>query len=219
MRLPSLLILLAVFLLPLLPTPMQAGPEQSFWSWFQVHESDLFDFEAHQEQTFDALSTALHLVDERLTFEFGPKQAGKREFVLSADGLREAFPAVEALHAAAPKLPRWTFVKFRPRREPMDVFFQGMSVRAAQVRFTLMPAAGKVDIVLFLPGDEHLDSEKMIGIGFLLLDHALGEFDVETKVGEINVQPLKSAPAAAKPLGELGRAFDACWSANKPAGT
>lgn len=218
MRVPTFTILLFAFLISL-PSVTRAGAEQDFWAWFQAHEANLFDFEAHQEQTFDALAAALHRVEEHLTFEFGPKQAGKREFVLSADGIREAFPPVEALHAAAPKLPRWAFVRFRPRREPMDVSFEGVSVRAAAVRFTLTPAAGKVDIVLFLPGDERQDPEKMMGVGFLLLDHALGEFDVETKVGEIEVQPLKRVPAAAKPLGELGRAFDACWSANKPAGT
>jgi hypothetical protein len=113
--------------------PARATPEENFWRWFQNHQDMLYDFERNQAQVFGELSTELHRVNSDLTFEFGPIENGRRELVISADGIRAAFPAVQALYAAAPSLPRWKLTKFRPRRKPMDVNDQGISVSAASV--------------------------------------------------------------------------------------
>jgi hypothetical protein len=78
----------------------------TFWQWFDAHQDELFDFEVDQERIFNDLSEQLIQVHPQLTFEFGPK-ADWREFVISAGGIREAFPAVSSLVAAAPKLDRW----------------------------------------------------------------------------------------------------------------
>ena len=77
--------------------------QQEFWNWFREHEMELLDFEADRERVFDQLATEIQKVDPRLTFEFGPKEA-TREFVISAGGIRGAFPAVSALMAAAQTL-------------------------------------------------------------------------------------------------------------------
>ena len=108
----------------------------SFWQWFEENESMLFDFERDQERTFDQLRTALKKVHPDLTFEFGPKQDGKREFVISADGLKSAFPAVESLYAAAPTLGRWSFIKFRQRQHPLyDIDYDNKIIKVADVPF------------------------------------------------------------------------------------
>ena len=81
-------------------------PEAQFWRWFQQHEDVLFYFERDQETAFDRINAALCNVDEDLTFEFGPECDGIREFVLSAAGLKRAFPAVNRQYDARPKLQR-----------------------------------------------------------------------------------------------------------------
>ena len=110
--------LLGLAILMLFSSPLRAArPEAEFWKWFQDHEKELYDFEKDQQRVFGQLNGALAKVDADLTFEFGPKeQDGKREFVISAGGIRSAFPKVEALWLAAPKLERWVVIKFRPRR-------------------------------------------------------------------------------------------------------
>src|SRR5260370_5887295 len=67
--------------------------QQEFWKWFSEHEGELFDFEADQERTFDRLASQLKKIDSNLTFEFGPKRDAKREFVISAGGIKRAFSA------------------------------------------------------------------------------------------------------------------------------
>src|SRR4051812_44636605 len=83
-----------------------ASPESDFWAWFKKEDVKLFAFESNQEAVFNSLDAAIHRVNPDLTFEFGPVQDGRREFVISAGGIQSAFPAVESLHRAAPDLAR-----------------------------------------------------------------------------------------------------------------
>ena len=188
--------------------------ETEFWKWFQNHEKELYDFEKDQEKVFDSLNDALKKVSPDLTFEFGPKKSdGRREFVISAGGIKAAFPKVEALCAAAPKLDRWIVVKFRPRRKDInDLQYNDKKVKAEDVRYLLFKdeKPGKVGIMIFLPGF-HKGSEKgdFGQIGYLFLDEALGEYDVEMKVGAIVFEEQTSKYfARSRPLAELAGDFD-----------
>lgn len=183
-------------------------PEQQFWKWFQDNDSALFDFERDQERVFDRLAKELHKVNPDLVFEFGPKKDGRRDFVISADGIRQAFPAVESLFAAAPPLPRWRIIEFRPRRTPHDISIGGLTVKASSVRVHMVQRSGKVDLVLFIPEYSADARDSFLQIVYLLLDEALGEYDVETYVGFIDVQPVAEALQDTYSLEGLPSAFD-----------
>ena len=186
----------------------QLTPEQAFWNWFQKNDDALFDFEKDQERIFDRLAAELHKVEPSLTFEFGPKENGRREFTISADGIRNAFPAVERLYAAAPALTRWKVQKFRQRREPSDISFRGVKVTASSVTVELRWAGEKVNLRVFIPGYTDTTRETYLSIAFLMLDQALGEYDVETRVGEISVKEVSQASAKAYSLKDFPRRFD-----------
>ena len=161
--------------------------EVVFWRWFQANESKLFDFESDREVIFNDLNAQPRSVNPKLTFEFGPKEHGKREFVISADGIKEAFPAVVALGDAAPPMPRWRITKFRPRSESLlTVDFDGVQLSPNQVTFTANRRNGKVDLVLYIEGYKPIEREKYAPLVFLMLDECLGEYDVEMKVGAID---------------------------------
>ena len=140
-----------------------ASPESDFWRWFQRNEADLFDFERDQEAIFDRLAAAMHKVHPSLTFEFGPKENGRREFVISADGIKDAFPKVESLYASAPAMAHWKFVKFRPRREPFDIEYAGISVKADTVSVLLEPDGQKVGLTVFHTGLRSGKSKRVCG--------------------------------------------------------
>lgn len=186
--------------------------EQEFWRWFVEHESVLLDFESDQERIFDQLAAQLHAVDPNLTFEFGPKEI-QREFIVSADGIKSAFAAVVSLADAAPKLDRWRVIAFRPRRTPPHgVEIRDKQVNPENVQFTLLDNGKAAGIQLFIPSFQEGDAEwKMLG--YLLLDEVLGEYDVETRLGPIE---MFAADARAEweryPLTELPRAFDQLMS-------
>jgi hypothetical protein len=191
-------------------SPQQDSKEAAFWRWFRANESRLFDFEKDRERVFDELQGQLHAVQSDLTFEFGPKQDGKREFVISADGIRKAFPAVVSLADAVPMLPRWKITKFRPRRNfQSPVTLNGLSISPEQVKFTMERDGDRVGITLFIEGYNPAEHLKYASVVYLMLDQALGEYDVETKVGFIefrsNAVPSKLTKQV---LSELVPSFD-----------
>jgi hypothetical protein len=187
-----------------------ASGEDAFWKWFAANEARLFSFESNQEAIFDELGARMKRVNAELTFEFGPVKDGKREFVISAGGAKAAFPSVEALYDKAPSLPRWIWVKYRPRRLPInDLTYGGRSVKADDVRYLLAKDGDKVGIVLFFDGYSEKDKGTFGQIGYLFLDEALGECSVETQVGFIEFQGRDSKYfAQSHPLRELPAHFD-----------
>lgn len=190
--------------------PNQESKEARFWHWFQTNEARLFEFEKDQERIFDELQTELHRIEPNLTFEFGPKQDEKREFVISADGIKDAFPAVIRLADAAPPLSRWKITKFRPRRGFQGpVTLNGLTISPDQVEFTLEPDGDKTGLTLFMEGYNANEHEKYARVVYLMLDQALGEYDVETKVGFIELKPRSARSKLAKhSFPALAQSFD-----------
>lgn len=194
---------------------VSASPEAEFWFWFQKEEPKLFAFEENREAIFDSLEKAMQKVNPDLAFEFGPVQDGKRDFVISAGGIKSAFPAVEALYASAPRLPRWHWIKFRPRRSTSsDITCDGMTVKAADVHYVLAKDQDRVGIILFFGNYSESRKGTFGQIGFLFLDEVLGELAVETQVGFIEFMGRDSKYFAhSAPLSELAEQFDEYWKA------
>jgi hypothetical protein len=188
----------------------QDSKEVEFWRWFRANEERLFEFEKDRDRVFGELQVQLQRIQPSLTFEFGPKENGKRELVISADGIRDAFPAVVALADAAPALPRWKITKFRPRRSFQSaITFNGLKISPEQVEFTLEPDGDKLGLTLFIDGYNKAEHEKYVGVVFLMLDQTLGEYDVETKVGLIQVKPRSAESKLTKrPFSALAPSFD-----------
>jgi hypothetical protein len=180
-----------------------------FWRWFALNDERLFHFERDQERTFDALTAAMNEVDPDLTFEFGPVDDGRREFVISAGGIKRGFDAVHRLAAAAPPLARWRVIAFRPRRPVGNVIdLGGIRVDPATVDYSLLSSTTAVGLYLFIPG--YVEGDSRYGqAGYLLLDEALGEYDVETKLGLIKMfAPEAQTDGPRYSLTELPGHFD-----------
>jgi hypothetical protein len=182
--------------------------QQTFWRWFDAHQDQFLDFEVDQERIFDELSEQLIRVHPRLSFEFGPKTE-PREFVISASGIKEAFPAVTSLVAAAPQFNRWRITAFRPRRSPLCTVQIGETcVDPGDVEFSLLTNGTMIGIKLFMPRFRE-DDAILKQVAYLMLDEALGEYDVETKLGLIQMLPSESADSTQRyPLSELSTLFD-----------
>jgi len=191
-------------------TIQDRSPEARFWNWFKDNESRLFDFERNQEQIIPELLRELQKIHESLTFEIGSETEHAREFIISADGHREAFPFVITLADAAPPLPRWRIVKFRPRRtEPCLIGLGNLQFSSDDILATLEPQGMRIGVSLYLGDEDHFD-ERIVGhIGFLLLDYTLGEYDVETLVGTVSFHPKERSTKLTKlHLRDLPLAFD-----------
>lgn len=194
-----------------LPITVNASQETQFWNWFVVNESALYRFTSPTDSLLNDLARQLTRINADLTFEFSPvKPDGKREFVISADGLKEAFPAVELLYSAAPKLERWDVIKYRPRRNPIHTLsIGGRDFDPSKVHCLLAKDGSKIGIVMMYD-DYELDNRLFGQASYLLLDEALGEYAVEMQVGFVDIRRKEERWIAQSfPLTELASEFDA----------
>jgi hypothetical protein len=162
-----------------------------FWNWFERNSDLLFNFETNRGNIFELLSRKLNMVDENLTFEFGPVKNNTREFILSADGMRGSFCEVENLYNQKPELEKWTIVKFRQRHD-MSAFvitINDITYSPKDIYYRLFKDDLKIGIFVFVKDYKEELHGNMI---FLMLDTALGEYDVETKVGTIECSDFNS---------------------------
>jgi len=171
--------------------------ENRFWGWFQANSSRLFAFERDQARIFQELSSELYQVQKNLTFEFGPVVAGRREFIVSANGVHEAFPAVRSLVAAAPKLTAWTVIAFRPPKSlDLRLRIGGKELGADDLWFEAFPEDSQISLALYIRGYSQKEREIFGQAAFILLDMALGEYVVETAVGGIDLRQPPDDPVA-----------------------
>jgi len=181
----------------------------TFWKWFTEHAAEL-RAEKDLKKTMDGISAELETAYPGVFAEIGGAK-DDRTLVLSVDGKKDLFPHVQELYAARPTVTGWTIVAFRQRAKPGDpeltIEMGNQKLDPGKVRFVGTPAGGKLDIDVFIPG--FTTNEEMGQLGFLILDHAVGEFDMETKIGGIEFAALDKAPASAKPLAELPAMVDA----------
>jgi len=169
----------------------------AFWRWFTAHDGALFAVKTGSEPVCDTLMTQMQTVDSNLTFEFGPVQGGRREFVISAGGIRAAFPAVEELAAAAPALERWRITRFRPRREPMRLKVGSLTVDPSDVEVLAEADGAKIALIVSIRGYHETPTKQYQQAAFLLLDQALGEYVMETRIGGINILAPEGRPSGA----------------------
>jgi hypothetical protein len=187
--------------------------EQIFWKWFQNNESKIYQFEKNQKPILDEISEQLSKYKEGVVFEISQEQNGKREFILSADGLKELFPSVQALKASAPKLERWSIVAFRSRMNDYARFkldYAGKEFDPANIWIYHRRQDGYFDLIIYHPEYTEEERNAFTSGAYILLDMALGEYDVVTGVRYIDHQRLPENPEAEglKPFSELRKVFD-----------
>jgi hypothetical protein len=193
--------------------------EKMFWTWFSNNASKYLNLEQDQQQLLDQLSQYLSKIHPDLTFEIGPKVKDKRDLIISAGGIKEAFPYVEKLVSEAPHIPHWNIIAFR-QRQSLDFILNldGYSLSPDQMWYTLTPDNNKVGLHLYIEGLNDENADAMAAASYIILDNALGEYDVETKLGFIERLPIMNKDEAKKrrlkPIHKLAHDVDMLFRAS-----
>ncbi len=194
--------------------------EEAFWSWFAVNSEAYLAFTPEkpgQMALINQLGAQLNRVQKGLTFEIGTEpEATQRELVISADGHRELFPAVRSLVDAAPELAGWQILAFRQRKglASMSLQTEAGTFGPEQMWFQLRSESELIGIDVFMAGIPDPGGRAGLTVAFLMLDCALGEQDMETRVGTISTHPAPTDPEAQelKPFLTLPEEFDALYT-------
>ncbi len=179
-----------------------------FWRWFEANGKKIRAGVEHQdhELIIKKLGDKLSKVDPGIVHEIGKPDENTVELILSADGIKDVLPAVVALARAAPSLPGFLITAFRTRwPDPIPgLEILNRRIASEDVRYHSEFDGEKLNLVLFLNGD-FTERERLM-VGFLMLDQALGEYDVMTGVGTVSFEA--GSPSDAKPLSGLASEFD-----------
>lgn len=182
------------------------------WTWVGAHLDELGQIQTGKEPVAEELARKLDAVDPGLTYELG---LGKKpmEIIISADGKKELFELVKQVVASAPPLEGAKVVAFRPRKDPsLKLSVGDTTVSGSDVSFTLAEdeaRQGQIAVRLYMKSLTRENEESMRGATFLLLEAAVGEYDLETRLGGISVDPFPEKPRPGmKPLKDLPAALD-----------
>ncbi|WKG29221.1 hypothetical protein [Priestia aryabhattai] len=174
--------------------------EKEFWSWFTKNSEDYFQLEENNyDLLFNKLGLQLSKYNKDLTFEFSVEiNQGKREFIISAEGMISAFPAVIKLVEEAPTLEKFDVVAFRQRQDrEQEIYFEDIILNTKDIFFMHREdkQMNRLDIVIYIRGYIK-GNDKFIAAAFIMLDSLIGEYDVGVKLGEINLEPYQEEKEA-----------------------
>ena len=171
------------------------APEDRFWTNFRKDVPELERlYKAHQagRNTLTGMvrivGSHLRVYDENLSYELG--HDGERyDLVISAGGMQSNMGSVLRLVRAMPPIDHWKVTAFRPpldRPEDVSLNIDGVTVNTDIARFALgAPSEGRCDILLVFREGTLPEDMKPVIPGFHILDMILGEYDVMTRIGDI----------------------------------
>ncbi|MHC4985006.1 MAG: hypothetical protein ACYTFO_02495 [Planctomycetota bacterium] len=187
-----------------------------FWQWFQENASRFEHVDTDPSALMNELLARLSSVRPDLACEVAKRSLGQYELIISADGVLDNFPIVEQIVQRAPAIDGWQITAFRPR-EGVDnaITFDGRTFNPAEVWFRSLADGESFSLVIYFEDYRDAKRDVFIQAMYHLLDMALGEYDVTTKIHQIDIQRLPDDPrmTGLVPLTELPETFDAFWEA------
>lgn len=183
----------------------------SFWEWFSEKEDLLLDTYANQTELIVEVLGRLKKIEPMLMCDFGlPVDEERREFVISAQGLKSVFPTVMKLVDAAPNLSCWVVRGFRPRRvEHMKVEYLEAVAETSNVFFTYSIKKGKMIVEIYYFGEVTID-ERYEEIAGVMVQNLLGEYDtaMKIKIEKVGLVGEHKGDGELLPIVRLPRIFD-----------
>jgi hypothetical protein len=164
--------------------------EEQFWDWFLKNEAELFygtDIESNRERIFSGLTEKIKAIDSNLTYEFSPVlKDDTKEFIVSADGMKESFEQVKSVISKAPTHDHWIFIAFRQPNSGDDLIMEmgELKIGYRDIYFRFLDEEGELNIELNIR--DYDGSGFQQNAVYLLLDSLLGEYDTVKEIDIID---------------------------------
>lgn len=193
---------------------------EPFWEWFKENVSRIEEGRRAHPTLPDEIVSRLREIHPDLVFEVATYGDRPNEFIVSADGIRDVFPHVERVVASAPEIPGWRIIAFRPREEDWatsTLRYDGFELDPNDLWFRADMIHGEFALTVFADGLAGERRKSLIAAIFLMLDGALGEYDVVTGVRYLDFEELTDAArlSGLRPFTELRDAFDTMKRSNQ----
>jgi len=176
---------------------------KEFWEWFltvsdEYREINNLNDAEEIEKLLDKLLYHLHIYCEKLYFEIGGDDS-VYELIITAEGNKKFFSKVVDLVNAAPVLPGWEIIAFKPAQginfttEYDDILFTPTDMWFDPLYNGNYPK--ELGIKVFIPNMTFANKESYVNGVYKVLDTILGEkvFAMDIKyleVGDLPMDPL-----------------------------
>ncbi|MGJ6121434.1 DUF695 domain-containing protein [Mycolicibacterium sp. Y3] len=189
----------------------------SFWGWWRANGAAAVNaaIEAGTpEAAVPLLSPRVASIDERLSWELGPGQRSAHQLIVTAADPAERAVARRWLNAAPPADTVWSYSDYRQRRTlGMFTITVGSSrIHYCDVIVGVQRMHAHLDVQVYHPSFADAPQRQRLEVAFIVLDHALGELDVEKWIGGVDV--VTHRPVDGYPLAELVGVVDALAAEN-----
>ncbi|WP_139228615.1 hypothetical protein [Planctomicrobium piriforme] len=199
---------------PLQASEMKSDPEKNFWNWFQAHRDEYRSLNSKSAQEKERLLSEIHEhlreYHHGLAYEISePLREGGNEFVVSADGDLEIFSHVRSLVAAAPQLPGWKVIAFRPAQGFTFVHkFDDVKLEASTLWFQPLVSKsnpGSLGLMMGVPDLKDEQKDAVVNSLWIVVETGIGEERCAERIKYVDATKLPDNPDASGflPLAEL----------------
>jgi hypothetical protein len=170
--------------------------EAEFWAWVLKHIDEITKIESGHDPIYQQANEELKKYHRELVLEV----CGNR-LIISADGMKRFFPNVEKLVAAAPESDDFEVVAFRQAQGFSAINYNGVDISPDDIYFDYKVVKDQLDVNIYHKDYSEENRNLIGGAIFIILDHGIGEYLVETKLGHIefkrfnqqeNLQPISN---------------------------
>lgn len=191
--------------------PMRKNKVVAFWDWFVANQAVYLELDdANSGKRLNQLQKKLQKVNQHLTFELSDlNEDTKREFVISADGMIEAFDDVIELVEQAPELAAFKVIAFRQQQtEEVSVAYGDIELSWDDIFYTVekQESNDEINLALYVKGFTQENEDEFVSASFVLLDTVIGEYNAGMRVGEIEFTSYEGQPELL-PIKELQSLF------------
>ena len=164
--------------------------KEIFWKWFLRNQTDLEDFISSENRNYtvyNELTKQLKKFNDLLFPEITIDKENNFILIITPDGIRDGVNPTIEIVKAAPIIKGWKIKKFRQASDKISLNFKGLQFNYDDIKIWryFILEQDKVNLSVLIKNYDEKDN-RYISLAFLYLDHILGEYNVLTRVGEIN---------------------------------
>jgi hypothetical protein len=166
--------------------------EKQFWDWFLDHKLKLEEFirsDSNDYSLYNELTNQLKSYNENVIPELTIDSSDNYVLIISCDGRRDGIEFVERLHDSRPSIEKWITQKYRAPGHVIDLNYEGLEFKSKDIKVKYSLSNNLYNVELFIKGNSESD-DRYKALAFLYLDHIVGEYNVMTKIGEIEFKKL-----------------------------
>lgn len=137
--------------------------------------------------TYNHLTNKLQGFNKLLFPEITIDENDNFVLIITPDGIKEGMIPTKEIVDSAPSVDNWVIKKYRQATDKMDLNFRDLEFKYDDIKiwrkFNIEEV--NVDIAVLIRNFNEKDT-RFISLAFLYLDHILGEYNVLSRVGQID---------------------------------